>query len=184
MARVVIHSNIKFYLVVRQKWLLIACIQTYYFKGESMKIMLQLMLMALLVLGTTQAKADSFNAIEAFSSIFPVGTYQGVTEKGEACTLTVKQDIINDLAVTISNPKTYEAISHFINQNLDFYFHPELSRFTQTMKVILDPSSNVYTSNIIRTTLSENDAIYAEISKTIVFNSYTETKSLSCLVRK
>lgn len=150
-----------------------------------MKIMLQVMLMAVLVLGTTKAKAqDSLNAAEAFNSIFPVGTYQGVTEKGEACTLSVSMDIIGDIAVSVTNTKTFESISYFVNNNLEFYFHPELSRFTQTMKLMLDSSSNVYTSNILRTTLSENDAIHAEISKTIVFNTYTETKNLSCLVRK
>lgn len=150
-----------------------------------MKIMLQMMLMAVLVLGTTQTKAqDSLSAIEAFGSIFPVGAYQGVTEKGEVCNLVVKFDIINDLAVTISYPKTYESISYFVNQNLEFYFRPELSQFTQTMKIILDPSSNVFTSNILRTTLAADNDIYVEISKTIVFNTYTETKNLSCLVRK
>lgn len=150
-----------------------------------MKMIFQMIAMATLVFSGVEAKAqESLNAIDAFKVIFPIGVYQGVTESAQPCTLTVKNDIINDLAVSISTNKVDEYITYFISPRLDYYSRPELHQFTQVFKLVLDSSANVYTQNEIKTTLGDDNAVYVEISKSIVFNTYNETKKLSCLVGK
>lgn len=149
-----------------------------------MNFVSKMMLVLILALSVNVARAEKIlGAPFAFKSVLPLGTYTGLSDINEVCKVEVFSDSIVDVNIKITYPEKNLVIRYYLNNQSDYYFNEQKKEFIQTLKTVVDPTSNVYLTNIVRTTLANENDLYIEVYKSLVFNTYTEEFKLNCLVK-
>ncbi|MBY0416194.1 MAG: hypothetical protein K2Q18_18620 [Bdellovibrionales bacterium] len=122
-------------------------------------------------------------AVDAFTAILPVGTYQGETEINTNCDVNVAEVNFPEKAITVTVNDNNNRLFKVIKEGSEFRLRAYKSEFIQTERFYVDDNRTSYVDRIVRTVNAGENRLYVVVANEATVNREVRQEAVECVVK-
>lgn len=154
-------------------------------RANSEVIMMNTFITAALLMVTVSSFANDTNersSVDSFLSILPIGEYQGKSDSGVECLISVDEVNFPEKAILITGKNSQNKVTKTVKEGSEFFFRAYKKEFIQTDRYFVDASRSAYFEKVVRTVSAGDDLLYVVVALDTNINGNNSSEKVECVI--